>query len=352
MNHFRLIIRLVSINQDQLRDLPNNSDFVAMDKPARWSFDLPSSTLEPVLIVVLLTLGGGSLGLAGLLTLRLRKPSVVAGVVLPCVIFLATIAGSLAANSWRVFLSGSSIAIVGILIFVLQRWHVAIASALRTFGRWQLVHVVILLFCAPISAALVARIYDASRNAPDAMTATPNFDHFEYVSNVFTKQPPAHQSATDRGTLIPVYAPRVDPSQATFIKEYEGRLLAGMRERILRTGPIDERFNCHGWVFTDGLGWLNSPEVAKILAENEYTKVDVPKPGDIIVYRAGPEYIHTGIVRIVEGSRVIIESKWSMCGRFLHAPEDQPYATEFSYYRTNRPHHVVRRKTAPAITGG
>jgi hypothetical protein len=41
-----------------------------------------------------------------------------------------------------------------------------------------------------------------------------------------------------------------------------------------------------------------------------------------------------------------------MCGRFLHAPEDQPYATEFSYYRTNRPHHVVRRKTAPAITGG
>jgi hypothetical protein len=36
-----------------------------------------------------------------------------------------------------------------------------------------------------------------------------------------------------------------------------------------------------------------------------------------------------------------VESKWGAYGRFLHAPEAQPFATQYQYWRSPRRGHLL-----------
>jgi hypothetical protein len=118
---------------------------------------------------------------------------------------------------------------------------------------------------------------------------------------------------------------------------------------VVRMGPEDDGYNCHGWVFTGGRFWLYSADVERILRDNGYRPVRDPRPGDVAVYRDPDGTIsHTGVVwAVVAGGRVLVESKWGAGGRFVHAAAEQPYGYDITYYRTPRRDHILVGIDAP-----
>lgn len=148
---------------------------------------------------------------------------------------------------------------------------------------------------------------------------------------------------TDKGNYIPLY--RLDADFSTFVTYSEtadGKYTSFVHEGIQRNGP-DQNANCHGWVFTGGRFLLKGNDVDIILADNHYVEVAIPVPGDVVVYRDGANRIlHTALVQgILRDGTIISESKWGVDKRFLHLPDDQPYSSIYSYYRTTRPHHLI-----------
>ena len=69
-----------------------------------------------------------------------------------------------------------------------------------------------------------------------------------------------------------------------------------------------------------------------------------PQAGDLVVYRdGGGQVSHTGIVySAVPGGLVLVESKWGKGGRFIHPVDAQPYPGPWTYYRADRPGHLLR----------
>jgi hypothetical protein len=114
-------------------------------------------------------------------------------------------------------------------------------------------------------------------------------------------------------------------------------------QRVIETAAKDQRYNCHGWVFTGGRFAVESEDVATILKDNDYQVVQQPSPGDVVVYRdERGAVVHTGLVRIASGDLVLVESKWGMLGRYLHKLWDQPYAQRFfEYYHSPRQGHLL-----------
>ena len=143
---------------------------------------------------------------------------------------------------------------------------------------------------------------------------------------------------TDNNRVIHVLAPArpATPAELDSVK-HQTKL-----PNLICTDAPGVDYNCHGWVFTGGQFWLSGVEVAQILRDNDYQAVSVPRPGDIIVYRRGPEIVHTGLVRAVDDLGVIIESKWGTRGRYIHVPENQDYADDFTYYRSGRQGHLLQ----------
>jgi len=112
------------------------------------------------------------------------------------------------------------------------------------------------------------------------------------------------------------------------------------RRVIVRTEP-DPSHNCHGWVFTGGRYWVASEDVNVILSDNRYTRTATPAPGDLAVYRgAGRKIVHTGVVFSVAGC-TLVESKWGPLGRYIHAPEHQPFGGVCEFYRSDRHGHLL-----------
>ncbi len=189
----------------------------------------------------------------------------------------------------------------------------------------------LLLVAAPASATLLAW----GLNQPDDCPITPAPLLIE------REEIPQFHVVTDAGRRLPVYT-LVLAESAT---EFEHAFIAERHFacRVIRTGDPDPSHNCHGWVFTQGRFALRPEDVEDILADNHYEKVAEPQPGDLIIYRNVEGQIeHTGLVRsVIAGEIVLIESKWGPLGRFLHAPEDQPYGTDYAYYRSARSGHLV-----------
>lgn len=120
-------------------------------------------------------------------------------------------------------------------------------------------------------------------------------------------------------------------------------------------GSQDSRSNCHGWVFTGGQYLLWRDGVERILEDNGYRMCKSPSPGDLLIYRNEQgEPIHTGIVRSIgwDGT-VTIESKWGLGSRFVHQLHEQPYGTNYAFYRSERKGHQVafRATIAPSLAG-
>ncbi len=154
-------------------------------------------------------------------------------------------------------------------------------------------------------------------------------------------RPESEMPRTDKGRLVPLYSAQ-DGGPDVLDEPILIRHFAETAS-VIRTAKADLSYNCHGWVFTGGKGWVTPQGVESILCDNDYHEVDRPSAGDLIVYYEGGEIEHTGVVRVAEADGlVLVESKWGWEGRFIHAPENQPCGNEFRYYHSDRSGHHLR----------
>jgi hypothetical protein len=166
----------------------------------------------------------------------------------------------------------------------------------------------------------------------------PNASLFAQLDGTWNSQA-SLVALTDRGRTIPLSELHADIDVAGWTQA-EDRSFAAMDtlHHLVRSALPDPTCNCHGWVFAEGRFWVDGSDVKNILDDNGYYEVDSPTVGDIIVYHAEEEILHTGIVRTLDANgAIVIESKWGMNSRILHAPEDQPHWQHWQFYHTSRP---------------
>jgi hypothetical protein len=155
---------------------------------------------------------------------------------------------------------------------------------------------------------------------------------------------------TDRGRHIPLGEP-IEVRSPETVQAAEQRYLQSTRylHQVILRGFGDDRSNCHGWVFTAGRYLLSGQDVLKILEDNGYQEVTDPRPNDLAIY-FNPDYgvIHTAIVRYVSPDQpVLVEGKWGNLGIYLHPVDACPYGTNYKFYRTRRPNHLLSLVQSP-----
>jgi hypothetical protein len=146
-------------------------------------------------------------------------------------------------------------------------------------------------------------------------------------------------AATDRGTPVALRERGgADPSVAA-----EARAVGGLADQVIRRGPAGGRANCHGWVFAAGRFAVPADAVELVLSENGYEEVGDPRPGDLVVYRAGGRVAHTAVVRYVtDGQPTLVEGKWGTAGVFLHPVDRSVYGADYAFLRSPRDgHHLA-----------
>jgi hypothetical protein len=149
---------------------------------------------------------------------------------------------------------------------------------------------------------------------------------------------------TDQGRRIPLGEP-IEVRSPEKVQSAEQRYLQSTRyiESLIRRDYGDDRSNCHGWVFTAGRYLLSGQDVPKILEDNGYQEVSDPQPNDLAIY-FNPDYgaTHTAIVRYVSpGQPVLVEGKWGNLGIYLHPVDACPYGSNYKFFRTSRPNHLL-----------
>jgi hypothetical protein len=128
---------------------------------------------------------------------------------------------------------------------------------------------------------------------------------------------------------------------------------AGLDRRVIRTGGADYACNCHGWTFGGGKCWIQSEDALMILRENGYHIESNPRIGDVVAYWDQYNRLaHSGIVvGLSRDGSVLVQSKWSWIGLFIHPVEGQPYASAWDYYRSERAGNSLRGVLDPAADG-
>jgi hypothetical protein len=150
---------------------------------------------------------------------------------------------------------------------------------------------------------------------------------------------------TDAGNSVPLFAASVAQEAVNLRREEEmvvRRLSLGTQ--LIRTAGPGLEANCHGWVFAGGRHWLRGGAIAGILTDNGYKLVSRPQVNDLIIYRNPQGQIsHSGVVRALLPSGVLIESKWGQMGRFLHTPGESCYRGHtYLFYHSERTTHLLR----------
>jgi len=149
---------------------------------------------------------------------------------------------------------------------------------------------------------------------------------------------------TDTGRPIPLGEPD-RPRGSAELDPIETRVLEsfGLAGRVSREHPASDASNCHGWVFAAGRYWVRPKYVGDILHDNGYGPAADPRPGDIVVYYGDPDRTiwHSGIVREVGSGKVEVESKWNWMGVFRHEVTDSPFGTDYLFFRSPRPGHLL-----------
>jgi hypothetical protein len=157
---------------------------------------------------------------------------------------------------------------------------------------------------------------------------------------------------TDRGGPVAVHDVAHETTPTDEVSE---SFLARSRDRalhLIRTAPPDRGTNCHGWVFTGGRYVVDSRQVERILADNGYQAVATPREGDLVVYRCGSAIIHSALVRsAADDGLIVLESKWTSLGRYLHLPQDYSPEATWTYYRSPRTGHLLRGLDAGSAGG-
>lgn len=148
------------------------------------------------------------------------------------------------------------------------------------------------------------------------------------------------QGVTDRGRPVPLFSVEVEPLPERRLLEIETPTasLSHLTTQLIRLGPPDPAYNCHGWLFLGGQYWIRGRHVEPILEDNGYQPVSVPRVGDVAIFRDGLGNVtHSAIVRgLTANDTAILESKWGWGSRYLHVPQAQIYSASWTFYRTER----------------
>ena len=148
------------------------------------------------------------------------------------------------------------------------------------------------------------------------------------------------KAMTDKGRAIGLFHFKMHSSSdemAQFIGAEQKAL-----DQFIRLTEPDSMANCHGWVFTGGQYGIRDPEVAGILADNDYAEVAEPREGDLAIYFRGDQISHSGLVRLADKkSPILVESKWGPFGVYLHPVEKHPWPGPCKFYRSARSGHLL-----------
>jgi hypothetical protein len=218
-----------------------------------------------------------------------------------------------------------------------KAWH-----GVQWLARKRALQWLVLLFAGPC-AGLAWACYLEHQSAAGAEFVQDGFDLFDRSDLSEISPSPA---TTDAGRPIQVLA-LTKEQDAAALHTFDQRFIADsiFKQRLFRVAGPDARTNCFGWVFTGGRFWIRkSEDVEAILRDNGYQVVSVPQIGDLTVYRSPEGRVsHVGIVRVADDDGlVLVESKWSWLGLYLHRPQDQCYGMDCSYYRSARGSHILR----------
>lgn len=285
--------------------------------------------------VLYLGLGGAALGLLCQL-LAAREPRF-QGVVLPAV--LATTFIGLGAVACFTGQAGAVLlSVTGLMAVAAIRWASRLRApwqaVLELFVRLQAAWLLLLIACIGSAFYLAYNL----PQEPAALTQLPTAEPVVPVAN------DEWHAETDRGSEIPLISFVMKQSPESL----EEAVLANayLNHQVIRVAPPDPSSNCHGWVFTGGRCAVPGRAVDRILSDNRYQRVALPKQGDLIVYRnENGEVEHTGIVEAIgEDGLILIKSKWGAIGLYIHAPEAQPWSNHYAYYRSRRPGHKLKIK--------
>ena len=209
----------------------------------------------------------------------------------------------------------------------------------RFVGRASALFASILVVGIGLTIGSTMSLMQAEEAAEEAALA-----ELELLNGRIPYTPNRHiKAATDRGTPIDLKEPNRAQEGAN-LATLETKLIErfALDGKVIRRGPPDDRSNCHGWVFTDGRSPISGEKVAVILKENGYLAVEVPRPNDLVIYGSPVCSLHTGIVRYVsEGQPVLVEGKWGIYGVFLHAIDNSPYGTIYTFFRSPRTGHLL-----------
>jgi hypothetical protein len=242
---------------------------------------------------------------------------------------------------------------VGLVPCLLLASHrlAGLLSALATFVRRPAVRYSVLMIGGVGLVFAAAAKFEQAEEAA-AITAESELEAMSHLQMVVNEQVVA---TTDRGSRVPLKEPATSRDLNWSSAEEEALRKANLEGQVIRHGGGTDRSNCHGWVFTGGKFNVPGEAVETILKENGYHEVLDPRPGDLTIYRQGGAVTHTAVVRYVsEGQPVLVEGKWGSLGVFLHPADKSNYGTEYTFYRSARPGHLLaglgdRAPAAPAF---
>jgi hypothetical protein len=288
-----------------------------------------------LLLIAIVGLGGSLFGLLGILGRSRPNHPWPAIHALLGLILLSGSGGTAAVGlPGSIWVPLAALGILALLFWAICSPRVArMVSALWRLGSNRRLQAAVVLLCSLAIALWWVRLLEVQ--------ASPELGDFSEIADSLTMpslQPATEvQAYTDRGRPVPLFHTTADgPPRDMLLRE--NRALHDFGRRLIRTAPPDAVSNCHGWVFAEGQFWLHGSEVDGILVDNGYRAVPVPQPGDIALFRNEQGVVqHSALVRAAaEDGLVLVEGKWGVLGRYIHAPADQIYSQRWTYYHSER----------------
>jgi hypothetical protein len=212
-------------------------------------------------------------------------------------------------------------------------------------SRWDLP-----VCCFLLGAALVHVIYlwggpfprQASPGSAADSAAPELLSWQAIVARYELQELPAGTATTDQGRSLRIFVPlhrgsTPRPLGEEALLQYHSRMTG-----LVRLAPPSGDYNCYGWLFLGGNGWMLDEAVEAILQDNGYSTVDPPQSGDLVVYRdAGGQLRHSGlVVGIAEEGQVLVESKWADQGLYVHGALMPGYGVHQFHRSARRGHRV------------
>jgi hypothetical protein len=179
---------------------------------------------------------------------------------------------------------------------------------------------------------------------------SPSSDHLREAGSSYQYDPSndiLRQTSTERASVTYIHA-RAGDFDVVAMSPREQRPVVSVRQEdnwLSNQGLHPERYdfptfdyNCHGWTFLKGAGWIDNIDnaVDKIVRQGNFARIDPAnvQQGDIVFYRdtRTGSVLHSGIV---EKDTAYISSKWDSGSLFIHRIDEVPqrYQGPVEYYR-------------------